>query len=165
MLSPREEIRSSLLCLGARVSLKGLPPVQPLVLLQITVAVSQALNGSAVQAEALARGLVLDGRRRLSVLRQVAPHLSVSREHILGLARSYEQDSHKLSAEESAAQALLELCLGLVLRWLSSSQHRSHVAPLTAPEKFFSFFDVHLPSISLSSILPVRARSCPTLQP
>ncbi len=165
MLTPREEIRSTLLSLGARVSLKGWPHVQPVFLLQITVAVSQALNGSAGQAEALARGLVLDGHRRLSVLRQAAPHLSVSREHILGLARSYEQDPHKLSAEESAVQALLELCLGLVLHWLASSHHRSHFAQLTAPEKFFSFFDVHLPSISLPSILPDRARSCPTLQP
>ncbi len=164
MLSSKK-MRSSLRLLRTRVSLKGVPHLQPVFLLQITVAVSQALNGSAVQAETLARGLVLDGRRRLSMLPRAAPHLSVSREHILRLACSYERDIHKLSAEESAVQALLELCLGLVLQWLSRSDHRTHFALSTAPLNCLSFLNFSFPFVFLPSLLPARARSCPTQQP
>lgn len=150
--------------LGSRVSFEGLPQIQPVFLLQTMVAVSQALNNSAVHAEALARGLVLDGQRRLNGLRQAAPHLPSSLEQILELARSNGRGDDDLSIEERAIQAILEVCLGLVLEWLSPRPHRSHPSASTASSKLLSSIDVLFLSNPLSLILPPRARSCPILQ-
>lgn len=156
--------KTRLVSLGSRVSFEGLPQIQPVFLLQIMVAVSQALNDSAGHAEALARGLVVDGQRRLNGLRQAAPHLALSLEQVLKLARFNSRGDDDLSVEEKAVQALLEVCLGLVLEWLSPRAPRSHPSASTASSKLFSSIDVVFLSNPLPLILPPRARSCPILQ-
>ncbi len=156
--------RRLLVSLRHTVSLKRLPQVQPVFLLQIMVAFSQALNGSAAHAEALGRGLMLDGRRRLNGLRRAAPHLSLSLEQILLMARTNKANADDLSTEESAAQALFEVCLGLVLQWLSRRDRQPRLS-VSAPA-LNQFPPVGLSSCtSLPLIRPLRARSCPTLQP
>ncbi len=157
--------RFSLLSLRGRVSLQGLPQVQAVFLLQVIVGVSDAFNGGAVHAEALARGLMLDGQRRLNGIRQAAPHLTLSLEHLLRLTRADEGDNDDLSTEESATQALLEMCLGLVLQWLSRRNHRCHPSASAPLSTCFSSFDTNFPLAAVPLMLPLRARSCPTLQP
>jgi hypothetical protein len=166
MLSSRKKKSRFLLrTLGRKVSLKGLPHVQPLFLLQILIGVSQALNGSAAHAEALARALVLDGRRRLSGLRHAAPHLNLSLDQLLRMARSDERSNDDLSAEESATRALLEVCLGLMLRWLSKRNRPSHPSMSCGPSRCSFSVDIPFPLTFFSLILPLRARACPTSQP
>ena len=151
--------------LRSRVTFAGLPQVQAVFLLQVLVAVSDTLNGGAVHAEGLARGLVLDGQRRLDSLRRAAPHLTLSVEHLLRLARTDERDDDELSTEESATQALLEMCLGLVLKWLSRGNDHSHRPSSSPPSEWLASLEISLPFASLPLILPLRARSCPTLKP
>ncbi len=153
-----------LLLLGGRVSFEGLPQIQLVFLLQIMVAISHVLNDSAVHAEAVARGLVLDGQRRLNGLRKAAPHLALSVEQIIKLARSNGRGDDDLSVDERAVQALLEVCLGLVLEWLSPRAHRSHPSASSPLSKQFSFVDVSLLLAPLPLTLPPRARSCPILR-
>lgn len=157
----KEKIR--LLSLGQRVTLEELGQIQPVFLLQVMVAVCHALNESAVHAEAIARGLVLDGQRRLNGLRRAAPHLTLSLQHVLKLARSMGRGDDDLSAEERAVQALLEVCLGLVLEWLSPRAHRSHPSASSSSSKQFSLIDVSLLLAPLRPMVPPRARSCPIL--
>lgn len=149
--------------LGRKVSLQGLPHLQPVFLLQILVGVSQALNGGAAQAEALARALVLDGQRRLSELRNGAPHVSLSLEQLLKVARADKGDEEDLSAEESAVQALLEVCLGLMLQLLSK-RHRQSRPSLYCMLSICLFpFNTRFPCAAFPLILPLRARACPIL--
>ncbi len=147
--------------LGRKVSIEALPHVEPILLLQTLVGVSQALNGSAAHAESLARVLIADGRRRLSGLRDAVPHLSLSLDQLSRLARSDERKDEDLSAEESAARALLEVCLGLVLRWLSKRHPDAHAT--VWPEPSTLFLSIGIPSLvtPLLLILPLRARACP----
>lgn len=151
--------------LGRRVSLEGLPRLQPIFALQILVGLSQALNGSAARAEALAEALILDGQRRLSELRSAAPHLSLSLEQLARMAHSDRRDDEDPSAEESAIQGLLEVCLGLLLQFLSSANRRSHPPASSAPETYLfcpalRFFPFSSPLLSL-----LRARDCLISQP
>lgn len=157
--SGKSKSRFLLRSLGRKVSLKGLPHVEPILLLQILIGVSQALNGSAAHAESVARALILDGQRRLSGLRKAAPHLSLSLDQLLKIARSDEGKSDDLSAEENVVRALLEVCLGLMLQWLSKRNRQSHPSLRSAPSRFFLFFDIPFPPSPL--ILPLRARACP----
>ena len=151
--------------MGRKVSLKGLPRLQPVFLLQILIGVSQALNGGAAQAEALARGLVLDGQRRLSELRSAAPQVNLSLEQLLKVAHANKRDEEDLSAEESAVQALLEVCLGLML-WLLSKRDRRWCPSLYAIPSIRLFcYNARFPFVAFPLILPLRARACPTLQP
>jgi hypothetical protein len=150
--------------LGRKVSLKGLPHLQPVFLLQILVGVSQALNGGAAQAEALARALVLDGQRRLSELRNAAPHVNLSLEQLVKVARAEKCDEEDLSAEESAVQALLEVCLGLMLQLLSKRSHRSRLSLYCTPSTCLFFFSTRFPFVAFPLILPLRARARPIPQ-
>jgi hypothetical protein len=152
--------------LGRKVSLKGLPHLQPVFLLQILIGVSQALNGGAAQAETLARALVLDGQRRLSELRNAAPHVSLSLEQLLKVARADKRDEEDLSAEESAVRALLEVCLGLMLQLLSKGHRRSRPSFSSTPLNCLFCFrsNSHFPLVASSLILPLRARACPIPQ-
>jgi len=149
--------------LGRKVSLKGLPHLQPVFLLQILVGVSQALNGGAAQAEALARALVLDGQRRLSELRNAAPHVSLSLEQLLKVARADNGEKEDLSAEESAVQALLEVCLGLMLQLLSKRHRWPHPSLYCVSSTCLLRFNTRCPFATFPLILPLRARACPIL--
>jgi hypothetical protein len=150
--------------LGRKVSLKGLPHLQPVFLLQILVGVSQALNGGAAQVETLARALVLDGQRRLTELRNAAPHVTLSLEQLLKVACADTRDEEALSAEESAVQALLEMCLGLMLQLLSKRHRWSCPAPCANRSIRLFCFNVRFSFVALPLILPLRARACPISQ-
>lgn len=146
--------------LGRRVTFEGLPRLQPIFVLQILVGLSQALNGSAARVEALAGALVLDGQRRLSQLRSAAPHLSLSVEQLRRMALSGERNVEDLSAEESAVQGLLEVCLGLMLQFLSSADRRSYPSALRGSEKHLLCPALRFFPLSLPLLFPLRARDC-----
>jgi len=129
MFSLGDKRKEALRALGRRVPLKGLPNVQPIMLLQMMIGLSQALNGGSARPEAVARALVLDGQQRLRALRKAAPHLDLSLGRLLSKICSSETSDDHLSDEESAVQAMLELCLGLMLRWLSKGDDRLHAKP------------------------------------
>lgn len=135
--------------------------MQPVILLQVLIGISQAMNGSAAHVEVLARALLLDGQRRLSGLRDAAPHLSLSLDQLLKLARSDKRKDDDLSAEECAVQALLEVCVGLMLRWLSKRNRQSLPSVSPARSKFFFSFDDPFPLTPFPLILPLKARACP----
>ena len=165
MFSAHQKVNGFFLrTLGRKVSLKGLPHLQPVFLLQILVGVSQALNGGAAQAETLARALVLDGQRRLTELRNAAPHVNLSLEQLLKVARADTRDEEDLSAEESAVQALLEMCLGLMLQLLSKGGHRSRPSVYAVSSICLFRFDARFPFVAFPLILPLRARACPILR-
>jgi hypothetical protein len=146
--------------LGQKVPLKALPHVQPIFLLQILIGLSQILNGSAAQPEALARALILDSQRRLQRLREAAPHLDVSLDTLLNKIRPHGTADEDLSDEESAVQALFEMCLGLMLHWLSKANDRSYPPLSSVAAKRLPSVGVLLRSISPSLHLLVTARSC-----
>jgi hypothetical protein len=84
-----------------------------------------------------------------------APRLRLPLERVLA---SRHADDAERTPEETAAQALLELCLGLLLQWMAEQTHRpcNRVVPSRQrmiPLHFFSF----------SSSSPPRARSGPHL--
>lgn len=146
--------------LGRKAPLEALPHVQPVFLLQMLVGLSQILNGSTAQPEALARALILDGQQRLRKFREAAPHLDLSLARLLsGICASEAPDEH-LSDEESAVQAMIEMCLGLMLRWLSKGDDQSsrHAASVVLNRSFSS--DGLLPSYASPFYLLFRARSC-----
>lgn len=159
MFSLGEKRKEALRSLKRRVPLKALPNVQPIMLLQMVIGLSQVLNGGAAQPEAVARVLVLDGQQRLRALRKAAPHLDLSLSRLLSRIRSSETSNDRLSDEESAVQAMLEVCLGLMLRWLSKRDPHSH-ARARAVGTYVPCLHI-LISPCYSSYHPLfRARSC-----
>jgi hypothetical protein len=134
--------------------------VQPVFVLQMLIGLSQVLNGGAARPEALARALILDGQQRLRRLREAAPHLDLSLAHLLDRIRSSEARDEQLSDEESAIQAMLEMCLGLIMRWLSKADDRLHPHASSIALKCLLPFAVLLPSCPSFLHLLFRARSC-----
>jgi hypothetical protein len=152
--------KAALRALGQKVPLKALPHIQPIFLLQTLIGLSQVLNGGAAQPEALARALILDGQQRLRRLREVAPHLDLSLEHLLERIRSSDKGDEHLSDEESAVQAMLEMCLGLMLRWLSKVDDPAYACPSSIVVRRLLSHDAHRP-YCFSFLPPLfRARSC-----
>lgn len=150
--------------LRRKVPLKALSHVQPIVLLQMVVGLSQALNGNAAQPEAAARALILDGQQRLRRLRAAAPDLDLSLGGLLRKICANETPEAHLSEEASAVQAMLEMCLGLMLRWLSKRDDQSFTPPPDVGVGLLSFAEfLLLPHISSPDHL-FRARSCPISQ-
>ena len=151
--------KAALRAWGQKVPLKALPHVQPVFLLQMLIGLSQVLNGGA-HPEVLASALILDGQQRLRKLCKIAPHLDLSLQCLLSRIRPPEMVEEQLSDEESAFQAVLEMCLGLLLRWLSRVGDRfcprvsSFAASRSLP------FDVLPLSHSSVHLLLFRARSC-----
>lgn len=150
--------------LRRRVSLNKLPQLQPVFLLQIVVAFSHALNGSAAHVEALAQGLMVDGQRRLNGLRGAAPHVNLSLEQVLRMAGSGTVNHEDLTDQESAAQALFEVCLGLVLQWLSRVDRQPRPSVSAGPSTRLCSAEAPESYASSPLIPSPRARSCPTLQ-
>lgn len=152
--------KAALRALGRKVPVKALPDVRSLFLLQMVIGLSEALNGSAAQMETVARALMLDGQQRLHALRKAAPHLDLSLDRLLSTIRSHETPDDPLSPEESAVQAMFEVCLGLMLRWLSKrDDYLCPQASSITARRVFSF-DVPLPSCDSFSQHLFRARSC-----
>lgn len=147
--------------LRRKVPLKALSHVQPIVMLQMVVGFSQVLNGNAAQPEAVARALILDGQQRLRMLREAAPHLDLSLGGLLRRIRANETSEEHLSEETSAVQALLEMCLGLMLRWLSRRDDQTYTTPPDTGIGPFSFSELLLLPYLSSPDRLFRARSCP----
>lgn len=152
---------SSLRALGRKVPLKALPHLLPIYLLQTLIGFSQTLNGSAAQLEALARALIIDGQQRLRTLRDAAPHLHLPLEQLLEMVQYRDDNREDLSGEEGAVQAMLEMCLGLMLQWLSKRNCRSYPAVSSITSQLFSPFDALFPSCCVPMLLPLRVRACP----
>jgi len=153
--------KASLRALGRKVPLKALSHVQPIFLLQMLIGLSQVLNGGGARPEALARALILDGQQRLRRIRKAAPHLDLSLEHLLSRIRPSETRDERLSDEESAVQAMLEMCLGLMLRWLSKAADQSYPHPSSSiVVRRLPSADMTPPFCFSSLHLLFRARSC-----
>lgn len=147
--------------LRRKVPLKALSGVQPIVLLQMAVGFSQALNGNAAQPEAVARALILDGQQRLHALREAAPQLDLSLGGLLRKICANETSSEHLAEEAVAVQALLEMCLGMMLRWLSRQDDQSDAPSPDIAVGPLSYSGLQLlPYLSFPDHL-FRARSCP----
>jgi hypothetical protein len=159
LLSKRKAM-SSLRALGRKVPVKALPQVQPVFLLHALIGFSQTLNGSAAQLEALARALIIDGQQRLRTLRDAAPHLHLPLEGLLEIVRSKDDNSENLPEEESVVQAMLAMCLGLMLQWLSKRTCRSCPALSSNAGKPVLPVDALFRSCHLPLLLPLRVRAC-----
>ena len=159
MFSLSKKRRNPLRVLGEKVPLKALPDVQPLLLLQMVMGLSQILNGGAAQSRSVARSLIRDGEQRLRALGKAAPHIDLSLGRLLSRMCSSEMRGEDLSDEECAAQAVLEMCLGLMLHWLSRWEDRSY--PHVALDRGKRLFPVGVLSPPCSFFHPLsRARSC-----
>jgi hypothetical protein len=147
---------SSLHALRRKVTLEALNNLQPILLLQMLMGISQTVNSSVSRSRALARTLLLSGQQRLNDLLAAAPRLHLPVEW--GLASCHSGDADR-KPEEAAAQALLELCLGLMLQWMAEDDHRHCTTVMPSRQQqilpsllfFFPLF---------SSSRPCRPRSC-----
>lgn len=146
--------------LGRKMSFDRLTQVQPMVLLQVAIGLSQMVNGGAARPDQMARALILDGQQRLRALRRAAPHLDLSLARLVGSICSDGSPEERVSEEESAVQAVLEMCVGFLLRWLSGRDGASRRTASSLVGK---------PSLDASilvfgrtsSLFPLsRARSC-----
>ena len=144
---------SSFDTLRRKVNLEALAHLQPILLLQMLAGVSQTVNSGVSNSQALARTLLLSGQQRLRDLLAAAPRLHLPLEQVLKQCRADDEDP---TPEETAAQALVELCLGLMLRWMAETacQRRTIGAPHSRQRVLPSFLLPHL------SPRPHRARSC-----
>ena len=145
---------SSLHTLRRKVTLEALASLQPLLLLPMLVGVSQTVNGSVARSQALARTLLLSGQQQLRDLLAAAPRLHLPLEQTLRVCHSGEAQR---TPEEAAAQALLELCLGLMLQWMAEHAWQRRTAVIPSRRRRVS------PSYSLfyPSMRPPRTRACP----
>jgi hypothetical protein len=139
-----------------RSSLEALACLQPVLLLRMLIAASQSLKGRIAQPEALARSLLLDGQQRLRDLLDAAPRLNLPLDRVIDIIRSDNTDD--LTPEEDALQALIEMCLALMLRWLE--KNKKHPSPLFALKQSRPF--LLSPAASPSTLPPYRTRACPT---
>lgn len=150
--SAQKTAASSLDALRRKVNLQHvLAGLQPLLLLQMLGGLSQAVSSGVSQTQALARTLLLSGQQRLRTLLAAAPRLRWLPE------RSPAPDS---TPEEAAAQALLEVCLGLMLEWMARESRRPRFDASSLPVARQRISSVYLPSSS--RLYPLKARLCIT---
>ena len=146
--------------LGKKVPLGMLSQVQPIIVLQMVVGLSQHLAGRAVQPEEIARALILDGQQRLRALRRAAPHLDLSLTRLLKRLCSDESSKRRGSHEDRAVEAVLEMCIGFLLRWLSRSDANGYAGASSPSRRRLPFSCVPRSDQHSSLYLPFRARSC-----
>jgi hypothetical protein len=152
----RRTAASSLNALRRKVTVETLASLQPLLLLQMIVGVSQSVNSSVSRSRAMARTLFLSGQHRLHNLLASAPRLHLPVEQVLELCRS---GGTGCTPEEAAARALLELCVALILQWLAECAcRRRATVTLCKRQRAASPYLLFLASESLP-----RTRSCPTV--
>jgi hypothetical protein len=156
--SAKRTAASSLEALRRKVNLETLTHLQPLMMLQMLVWVSQTVNEGVSSSQALARTLLLSGQQRLRELMDAAPRLHLPVERVLELCHA---DDAERTPEETAAQALFELCLGLMLHWMAKTacQRRTIFSTRSGQPVSPSYFLAYPP------LRPSRARSCPYLTP
>ncbi len=129
-VSDERKAAPPLQALQSSLTAETLARLQPILLLQILIGFSQSLNGGVAQSETLARTLLLDGRQRLQKMLASAPRLNLPLERVLEIIHATDEDDQANTAEENAIQALVEMCLGLMLQWLSQEDHRSYAPTL-----------------------------------
>ena len=156
--SSQRTAASSLEALRRKVNLETLTNLQPLLLLQMLVGASQTVNDSVAQSQALARTFLLSGRQRLRELLDAAPRLHLPMEQVIEFCHA---DDAERTPEESAAWALFELCLGLMLYWMAEHTAQRHT--ITTPRSVRRVSPSYFPSYP--SQCPPRARTCPYLAP
>ena len=113
------------------------------------------MNNGVSSSQALARTLLLSGQQRLYDLLDAAPRLQLQVERVFELCQSSDAER---TPEETAAQALVELCLGLMLQWMAerARQHRSSATSCTRQRVLPSYFPFY------PSRRPPRMCSCLT---
>jgi len=141
-----------------KVALETLTSLQPLLLLQILMGASQAMNSSLSRSRALARTLLLSGQQRARALLSAAPSLHLPVEQLLASCQSSHEEN---TPEEDAAQALLELCLGLMLQWLARDTRPAHTKTAQFGQRRISSF--YPLSFLLLLLRPLRIRSGPSV--
>jgi len=151
--SSKKKAVPSLGALRRKVNLEAVACVQPILVLQMLAGVSQTVNSGVSQSQALARTLLLSGQQRLRDLLDAAPRLHLPLEQVL---KQCHADDEEPTPEETAARALIELCLGLMLHWMAetSCQRRTIGVPRSKRRVLPSFL------LSYLSPRPRRARSC-----
>jgi hypothetical protein len=149
----KKKATSSLHALRRKITLQALARLQPVLLLQMLVGISQSVNSSVSRSQTLARTLLLSGQQRLHDLLAAAPRLHLSVDQLLEFCRS---GGAKRTPEEDAAQALLEVCLGLMLQWMTENarRHRTSATVSRRQRVSPSYFPLY------SSRRPPRTRSC-----
>ena len=156
LTSSRRVAASSLQALRRKITVETLANLQPLLLLQMVMGVSQTLNSRVSRSRTLARTLLLSGQQRLNDLLASAPRLHIPVDRLLEFCRT---DNTEHTAEEAAAQALIELCVGLMLQWMAERARR-YRAPVTLCKQRLISPLYFLPN---NSLRPPRARSCPNM--
>ncbi|MCX7682647.1 MAG: hypothetical protein N2508_11915 [Anaerolineae bacterium] len=141
--------------LRQKIVLEVLARLQPLLLLQMVAGLPRTAAMGVAQVQALARSLLLDGQQRLLTILAAAPRLHLPVERWRELAQPGQRTE---TPEQVAAQALIELCLGLLLQWLNSHlrRHRNQTG-----YRLPQLSSVYLPSPSPDG--PPRTRACPYL--
>lgn len=111
--------------LGSGIGLQEMLRIRPELMLQLMMGLSQVVNGAVAQPEAVAQALIVDARRRLRELQKAAPHVDLSLARVVAWIWNQRASDEEMVAEEGTLQAVLEMCLGLVLRWLSDRRQQS----------------------------------------
>ncbi len=147
---------SSFSALQRRVILETVSNLQSLLLLQVLIGISQTVNSSVSSSRALARTLILSGQQRLHDLLSNTPRIKLPLERLLELCKTGEACDAQRSPEKAAAQALIELCLGLMLQWMAGHTHPRYVAVTACARQ-------SIPSLSFPFYpsRPQRVRSSP----
>jgi hypothetical protein len=156
--SAQKTAASSLDALRRKIELQMLAGLQPLLLLQMLGGLSQAVSHSVSHTQALARTLLLSGQQQLRALLPTAPRLRLPLERTLTSSHS---GSANPTPEEAAAQALLEVCLGLMLEWIARKSRRPRFSTLPLPYNRRQVLPAYSPSSS--AFCPLRARLCITI--
>ena len=156
--SAQKSAASSLDALRRKINPQILAGLQPILLLQMLGGLSQAVTSSVSHTQALARTLLLSGQQQLRALLAAAPRLRLPLEHTLTSSHSGRAEP---TPEEAAAQALLEVCLGLMLEWIArkSRRPRSSTPPLPHNQRRVS--SAYSPFSSM--LYPLRARFCTSI--
>lgn len=148
---------SSLQTLRRKLALQTLSSLQPILLLQMVMGISQSVNCRFCRSRTLARSLLLSGQQRLHELLTSAPRLHLPAERMLEFCRLDGAEHEPRTPEEVAVQALFELCLGLMLQWMSNHARSYATTGIT----YRRCAPIRLYPLSYPSLLPVRSRKCP----
>jgi hypothetical protein len=148
---------SSLQTLRRKLALQTLSSLQPILLLQMVMGISHSVNSRFCHSRTLARSLLLNSQQRLHELLASAPRLHLPVEQMLEFCRPDGAKHEPRTPEEAAAQALFELCLGLMLQWMSDHA-RSYATTGVACRRCAPVGPYPL---SYPSLLPIRSRKCP----
>jgi hypothetical protein len=123
----------------------------------MVMGVSRSVNSRFCRSRTLARSLLLNSQQRLHELLTSAPRLYLSVERMIEFCRTASAEHEPRTPEEAAAQALFELCLGLMLQWMLDHA-RSYA---TTGVAYRRCAPVGLYPLSYPSLLPISSRKCP----